>query len=71
MTQKFRFAFPSRRDWLWVLGLIAIGGLLGFGLNAVSPNGINLKIALEPDDPAPSPAAADAGGISPTAEARP
>lgn len=41
----------------WALALVLAGTLLGFGLNAVTPQGINLKIALTPDTPdSPSPA---------------
>ena len=53
---------PGLRTLGWALALVLAGALLGFGLNAVSPQGINLQIALTPDTPdAPSPALPAAG----------
>ena len=73
MASSHRFRLPSGKDWAWLLALIIGGGLLGYCLNAVSfdhyqrtgsqPQGINLRSALELDDPAPQ--------AQPTAEPTP
>jgi cytochrome c oxidase assembly factor CtaG len=58
MDQKLKVSAPGWRSLLWALALVAVGTALGFGLNAASPVGINLHIALGLDDPAPAAPAA-------------
>lgn len=55
-SSLLQFRRPGLRTVGWALALVLAGTLLGFGLNAVTPQGINLKIALTPDTPdSPSP----------------
>jgi hypothetical protein len=59
MTPTLQWRRPGWRTLAWSLTLVLIGAALGFGLNAVSPVGINLHIALGLDD-APSAGAGQA-----------
>lgn len=67
MSESPHLGLPTKKDWIWVLGLIVLGGALGFGLNALSPVGINLSIALDLDNPPPAPAASPTPAASPAA----
>jgi hypothetical protein len=56
MPSSFKFGLPSKKDWAWVFVLILLGGAFGFAMNAMADPGvgINLKIALDLDDPTPA-----------------
>ena len=63
MNAPLKLRAPGWRSLLWALGLVLLGAALGFGLNAASPVGINLHIALGLDEPAAP--AAPAPGVKP------
>jgi hypothetical protein len=54
MSEGTALRLPSKKDWAWALGLLIVGAALGFTLNALSPVGINLRIALDLDSPPPA-----------------